>query len=116
MEMRKLLHHRYGRNVHSVARIVFESADAALAQDHVVVAARQDVFCGQQQLFDGGRNAALQQHRLALIPQLAQQIVILHVARAHLEDIGILADQRNLRLVHDFADHQQPMAVCRRPQ
>ena len=46
------LHDRNRRDVQRVAGVGFERADAALAQDHVVVAARHDVFGGEQQLFD----------------------------------------------------------------
>ena len=59
---------------------------------------------------------ALQQHRLALLAQFAQQGEVLHVARAHLQDIGVLRHQRNLRLVHHLADHQQAVAVGRLAQ
>ena len=110
-QVRQLLHHRDGGDVHGVARVGFEGADAALAQDHFVIAAGQNVFRRKQQLFDGRRDAALQQHRLALLAQFAQQIEVLHVARAHLQDVGVLRHQRNLRLVHHLADHQQAVAV-----
>ena len=54
-QMRKLLHHRDRGNIHRVARVSFESADAALAQNHFVVAAGENVFRREQQFFDGGR-------------------------------------------------------------
>ena len=66
-QVRELLHHRDRGDVHGVAGVGFERADAALAQDHVVVAAGQDVLGRKQQFFDGGGDAALQQHRLALV-------------------------------------------------
>ena len=90
-QMRELLHHRNRRDIHRVARVGFESADAALAQNDFVVAAGEDVFGGEQQFFDGGGDAALQQHRLAQLAEFAQQIEILHVARADLQDVGICA-------------------------
>ena len=82
----------------------FVGADAALAQDHVVVAAGQDVLARQQQLLDGGRDAALEQHRLAHLAQLAQQVEVLHVARAHLEAVDVGQHGLDLRDLHDLAD------------
>ncbi len=82
--MRQLLHHRNRRNIHGVACVVFERADAALAQNHIVIATGKDVFGGKQQLFDCRRDAAFKQHRLALLPELAQQVEVLHVARSDL--------------------------------
>ena len=106
-QVRQLLDDRNSGNIQRVARVGFESADAALAQNHVVVSARHDVFGGEQQLFERGRDAALEQHRFFDLAQFAQQIEILHVARAHLEDVNVGQHQRDLRNLHDLADHQQ---------
>ena len=40
----------------------------------------------KQQFFDGGGDATFQQDGLASLAELAQQIEILHVARAHLQE------------------------------
>ena len=111
--MRELLHHRNRRDIHGVARVGLEGADAALAQNHFVIAAGENVFRRQQQFFDGRGNAALQQNRLADLAEFAQQIEVLHVARADLQNVGIRSEQRNLRLVHHLADHQQTAPVRR---
>ena len=37
----------------------------------------------------------------------AQQMVVLHVARAHLKDVDIVAHHLNLRRVHYFADGEK---------
>ena len=103
------------RNIHGVTSIGFESADAALAQNHVVVAARHDVFGGEQQFFQRGRDAALEQHRLLDLAQLAQQVEVLHVAGADLEDVDVRQHQRDLRDLHHLADHQQA-EMRRRPR
>src|SRR5439155_11402060 len=50
----------------------------------------------------------------ALLAQLAQQVEVLHIARAHLENVRIGGQQRDLSLVHHFADDQQAVAVRRR--
>ena len=38
--------------------------------------------------------------------QFAQQIEVLHIARAHLEDVDVRQHQPDLRDLHDLADHQ----------
>ena len=50
---------------------------------------------------------------LRLLAEFAQQVEVLHVARADLQDVRVLGEQRDLRLVHHFADHQQTVAVGR---
>ncbi len=54
---------------------------------------------------------ALEQHRLREVPDLAQQRVVLHVARADLEDVGVARQQRDLRGVHHLAHHREPVGV-----
>src|SRR5579883_778861 len=110
-KMRERLYDWNRGNVHCITGGVLEGADAALAQDHIVIAAGKNIFSAQQQLFDGGGNAALEQNRLANLSEFAQQIVVLHVARAHLQKIGVFGEHRNLRLVHHFAHHQKPVPV-----
>src|ERR1035437_4382471 len=100
-----------GGEIEGVAGVGFEGADAALAEDDVVIAAGQDVLGGEQEFFDASRDAAFEQHGFGLLAELAQQVEVLHIARAHLHDVGILREQRNLRLVHHFADYQQAVAV-----
>ena len=77
-------------DVERVARRRLERPDAALAEDHVVVAAGQDVLRRQQPLFDRGGDAALEEHRLAHVAELAEQREVLHVPRADLEDVRVL--------------------------
>ena len=106
-QMRQLLHHGNGGDVHGVAGGGFVGADAALAEDDFVVAAGEDVFAGEQQFFDGGGHAALEQDRLAHLAEFAQQVEVLHVARAHLEQVDIRKHRLDLRDLHDFADDEQ---------
>ena len=114
-QMRQPLHHRDRRNIHGVARVRLKRPYAALAQDDFVIPAAHDVFSREQQFLDRRRDAALQQHRLAQFAQLAQQIEILHIARAHLQDVGVRVEQRDLRVVHHLAHHQQAPPVRGRP-
>src|SRR5208337_215075 len=111
-QVRQLVDNRNRRNVERVARIGLEGPNAPFAQDNLIVAARHDVFSREQQFFDGGGDAPLQQHRLADLAQFAQQVEVLHVARTHLEDVDVGQHQLDLRNLHDFADHHQPVAVA----
>ena len=45
--------------------------------------------------------------------EFAQQLEVLHVARADLEDVDISTHQRDLRLIHYLADDEQLVAVGR---
>jgi hypothetical protein len=80
------------------------------------VAAGQDVFGRQQPLFDRRGNASLEQDGLALMTQLPEQRVVLHVPRADLEHVAVLLDQIDLADVHDFRDQLQILRVCGRTQ
>jgi len=58
-------------------------------------------------LFDSGGDAALQQHGLARLAQFAQQVEVLHIARAYLKKVHIRQHGLNLRNLHDLADREQ---------
>ena len=73
-----------GREVERVARVLREGADAALAEDDVVVALGHHVLGGEQPLVEHGREAALEEHGQRRAPGPAQQGEVLHVARADL--------------------------------
>ncbi len=46
------------------------------------------------------------------LAQFTQQIEILHIARAHLQNIHVGQHRLNLRDLHHFADHEQSEAVA----
>ncbi len=71
----------------------------------------EDVLGGEQQLFDRRGDAALEQHRLAHQAEFAQQVEVLHVARAHLEAIDVGQHQLDLGNLHDLADDEQAGCV-----
>ena len=101
------MQHGDGGDVHGVAGVCLVGADAALAEDEVVVAAGEDVLGREQHLLDGGRDAALQQHGRARVAKLAQQVEVLHVARAHLEEVDVGDHGLDLRDLHHLGDDQQ---------
>ena len=53
---------------------------------------------------------------LRSLPELAQQVVVLHVARAHLQDVDVVGEQRDLGLIHHLAHQQQLVRVGRLAQ
>ena len=83
------LHDRHGAHVERVAGGRLEGTDAALAEDHLAVALFDDVLGGHQPLFDRGRQAALEQHRLVGASDLGEELEVLHVAGADLHDVGV---------------------------
>src|SRR6201992_185137 len=115
-KMRELLDDRDGGDVHGIAGIGFESANASLAKHHIVITAGQDVLRRKQQLFQGRCNAALEQHRLAHQANLAQQIEVLHIARTHLENVNVGKHEIDLRNFHDLADNQQSRSIPHFPE
>ena len=91
-QVRELLDWRDDRQVQRVAAVVGEGPHAAFAEDHLIVAAGEDVLGRHQPFFEGGRHASLEQHRLPRPGDPPQQAVILHVASANLDDVGGLLD------------------------
>ena len=73
----------------------------------------EDVLRRQQPLLDRRGDAALEHHRLARAAELAEQREVLHVARADLEDVGVLADHLDLAGVHHLGDELQVVRVRR---
>ena len=98
--------------VERVAREVGEGADAALAEDDVVVAFGHDVFGGHEQFFERGGHAAFEQHRLLGAAGALEQREVLHVARADLDDVGVFLDEVERFVVDGFGDDAE--AVSRR--
>jgi len=76
----------------------------ALAEDHLVVPLRHDVFGGEEKLFERSRHAPFEKHRLARPPGGFEERKVLHVARADLDAVGVLVDQRQALRVDRFRD------------
>ncbi len=105
--MRKLVHNRDRGNIQRISRVSFERANAALTSNDVVIPASHNVFSGEQQFFKRRRNPALQQDWSFQFSQFAQQIEILHIPRAHLQNVHVRQHHFDLRNFHHLADHQQ---------
>src|SRR5436190_18067931 len=105
--MRELLDERDRRNVQGVAGVSLKGLDAALADDDFVIAAGHQVLGRKQRLFNRRRRAAFEQNWLVELGKVSQQIVILHVARADLQNVYVTDEERNLLRLHDFGNRQQ---------
>ena len=110
--MREFVDHRNRGDVHGVARGRLVGADAAFAEDHVVVAAGQDVLAESSSSSMVAAMPRLNSIGLRDIAQLAQQIEVLHIARADLEEIDVGQHRLDLRNLHDLADPEQAMFPC----
>ena len=106
-QVRVQLQPRHRAEVEREARGGLERADPALAQDHVLVALLEDVVGGLQQLVERRRQPALEQHRLAELARDLEQRVVLHVARADLDDVGVLGDRVGVLGVEQLGDDRQ---------
>src|SRR6267154_474456 len=105
--MRKFFDYGNRGDIERVAGISLERADAALAENDVVIAARQNVFGAHQKFFHGGGHAAFQQDGFADFAKRAKEKVVLHVARANLKNVHVTEHHLNLRRVHHFADGEE---------
>ena len=84
----------------------------ALAEDHLAVALRQDVLGRHQQVLDRRAHPPLQEDGRPGPADLLEQVEVLHVPGADLDDVGVPLDQLDLARVHDLGDdrHAEPLA------
>ena len=81
-----------------------EGADAAFAEHDLLIADREDVFRSAEPFVDGAGEAALEQDRAIDLAELAQEVEVLHVPGADLEDVDQLRHAPDLVDGHDLAD------------
>ena len=94
----------YYTQVQGVAGFGFEGADAAFAHDDFAVPFGHDVFGGHEPFADGGHHAAFQEYGAFGFADGFEETVILHVAGADLENIGVFGNEIDLIGGHDFGD------------
>ena len=80
-----------------------KGADAALAEDNVLVALGHDVLGAHHKLFQRVGQAAFEQHGLFLAAHGLEQLKVLHVAGTHLDEVHVL-EQGQVLGVHDLGD------------
>src|SRR5882724_378950 len=113
-QVRFLFQYRNRGHIQHVAIVSLKSADAAFAENDVVVAARRNVFRRHQPFRDGGRHAALEYHRLVDAPDFFEQIKVLHVACANLDYIHVVFHEGIEHTdIHQFGDDGQFILACR---
>ena len=104
-QVRQVVQHRHGVEVEGVAGAGLEGADAALAQDNVVVALAHDVLGSHEQLVDRAGHAALEQNWGLGLADLLEQGEVLGVAGADLHDVNLLVQEDlHVAWVHDLGD------------
>ena len=103
-KMRNLLEQRDGADVERVAGGGFKSADAALAEHDVGIAVGENALRRAQKVGDGRDHAAFQQDRPAGAPCSFKQRVVLHIAGADLQDVGVLGDHGDVVFRHHLGD------------
>ena len=105
----------YGGNdgeIQSVAREVGESADAAFAESDLIVSFGQNVFGGHEKFVEGGGHAALEEDGLFGAAGTLEQGEILHVARADLDDVGVLLDEIERFIIDGFGDDAEAVGFA----
>src|SRR4051812_7199982 len=98
---------RHRAEIEREARRGLERADAALAEDDVLVALLQDVVGGLEELVERAAEAALEEDRLAELAGDLEERVVLHVARADLDDVGVGVDGVGVLAVEQLGDDRE---------
>ena len=106
-QMGLLPHQRNDGEVRRVAGRGLEGADAAFAQHHVRIAAQQDILRRTEPLLERAGKAALQDDRLSDLADLGQEIEVLHVPRADLEDVHVFGNELHMFGADHFGDDEQ---------
>ena len=100
-QMGHLVQHDHTGKVQRVAHTGLKGADAALAQDDVLVALCHDVLGAHHELFQRVGKAALEQHRLFLAANSLEQLKVLHIAGTYLNQVYVFKQGQVLG-VHDL--------------
>src|SRR6266508_4628839 len=106
--MRNSPDRRHGSKIERVTRMLGESSNTALTQDHVVIALGHDVFRSEQPFFERCSHSPLQQDRQLRSSSSPKERKVLHVTSADLNDVAILFDQIDVRFFERFSDDLYP--------
>ena len=105
-EVGHVAEHRDRAHVKRVPCRRLERADAALAEDDLVVALGGDVVRCREPLVVGRGHAALEDDRHAALPRGAQQRGVVHRARSDEQRVGMAAQQLDVIGGEWFRDHR----------
>ena len=97
------MEHDHTGQVQGVAHTGLKGADAALAEDNVLVALGHDVLGAHHKFFQRVGKAAFEQHGFFLAAHGLEQLKVLHIAGTHLDEVYIL-EQGQVLGVHDLGD------------
>ena len=114
-QVRQLFQHRYGGNIQRVPGIGLEGADPPFAEDHILIAARHDIFRAHEQFLIGTHETPFEQDGLFQFAQLLEQFKVLHVAGTNLDHIHLLKIFQ-LGEVHQLGDDGQTGGFLRLQQ
>ena len=104
--MRELFDNRNCRNVEGVSGVGLIGADSALAHNNLVVAACHDVLGTHQPFLNRRAQSALKQNRLVGLAELLEQVKVLHISRADLDNVYVL-EHINVLCAHNLGDDGQ---------
>lgn len=96
-----------GGEVEGIAGPGFVSADTAFAEQEAGVVIGEDVFAGEEPFFDLHGHATFHQDGFAGAGGGDEQLEVLGVAGADLEDIGVFGDYFRVVFGEQFSDHGQ---------
>ncbi len=101
-QMRQLFHCRHSQNVESVAGVSFKSPDTAFAEDDLLVALHENVLRSQQKFLQRRAHVAFQNDGLVGFAHFAQQVEIVHVARADTKNIHVFGQKLEVMYGENF--------------
>ena len=107
-----LVQHDHTGKVQRVAHTGLKGADAALAQDDVLVALCHDVLGTHHELFQRVGKAALEQYRLFLAANGLKQLKVLHIAGTYLNEVHVFKQGQVLG-VHDLGHNGRTGGTAR---
>jgi hypothetical protein len=100
--------------IQCIPRVGLECPDTAFTEQDVRVTLGKDIFCRKQPLLDPLAHSALEQHWFPALCALNQQLEILGVSRADLEDIGRFTNVFHVPFAQDFGDYfESGLLLCR---
>ena len=94
----------YGSEIERITSVLRECANTSLAQDDIVISFGHDVLGREQPFLECCSHSSLQQHRQLRTASSLQKGKVLHAASANLNDIAVLLDKIDIRLVDRFRD------------
>src|SRR5438128_5575353 len=94
----------YRSEIERVSGMLGERANTSLAQDDVVIPFGHDVLGREQPFLECCSHSSLQQHRQLRTASPLEKGKVLHAASANLNDMTVLLDKIDIRLVDRFRD------------